>query len=160
MAARRRTPRRTRRNPFRKEPIYDMPNPHKIAEEVAGTCTVQLKLGQNASLSRLEITVQYKNTLYRSRDGEFDVWKDEPRRFWIGFDGSLLGFSIVRMSAVESTLSLSCRYAGNGTLDRIRKLKKLRFASSDDPTSGVLLEVREVRPTQRQHLPPKPSSAR
>lgn len=156
MAARRRAPRTTRRaDPFRKEPVYDMPNPHKIAQETVGTCTVQLVMGQSAAQSRLEITVQYKNTLHRSRDPEFDVWKDEPRRFWIGFNESLLGFPIVRMSAIESTLSLSCRYSGQGTLDRIRKLKKLRFASSDNPTSGVLLEVVEIRPTARHKLPPQ-----
>lgn len=155
MAVRRRGPRRTRpASPFRKRLDYPLPNPHKIAEETAGTCRIQLLMGTHFGSSRLTIDVQYKISIYDHRDDP-KVWEDLCRRFWIGFDGSMLGFRIASTHAVESTLTLSCRYTGDGTLDRIRKLKKLRFAPVDDPKGGVLLDVIEVLPTARPKLPPK-----
>lgn len=155
MAARRRGSSRTRRaNPFRKRINYPMPNPHKLADETAGTCKVQLKMGTNFGASRLMIEVQYKISIYDHRDND-KIWEDFRRRLWIGFDGAQLGFLIASAHAVESTLILSCRYQGEGTLDRIRKQKKLRIAPEENLAAGIVLDVVEIRPTDRIRLPPK-----
>ncbi|MCK9361431.1 hypothetical protein M0Q28_04365 [Patescibacteria group bacterium] len=154
---RRRNVRSTRRsNPLRKRLDYPMVEPRGLADQVEGGCTVQLIMGASPSASRLEIAVRFKGSIYdHNEERDEPLWESLRVQLWIGFDGAQISFPIVRVRAMESTLTLSCRYPGEGTLDRIRKVRVLRLAPSADPRAGVLLEVRDVLKTVRNKLPPK-----